>query len=470
MRVLHWFRKDLRLEDNTALHEAMRDACGDVVPFYTSEPEVLSRPDVAPTRVQFVLDSLTDLGRDVERAGSRLVLDHGPATRTVLGAARGAGAHAVYWNEEYEPALRSRDENVEQALRREGIAVRRFHDRLLVPPGLVGTRGGKPFQVFTPFERACSTLPLAAPLPRVTRLAAHHLPTRGPATLKQLGFDPPRSESWPGGTQRAMERLKAFIPRLGTYARDRDFPAVEGTSRLSADLKFGTLSPRQAAAAVLEAADRNPGLADGARKFVSELRWRDFFAHVMFHFPACEHHAYRPGLRDMNWPGRVEHFEAWKAGATGFPIVDAGMRELLATGYMHNRVRMIVASFLTKDLLLDWRLGERHFMAHLVDGDLASNNGGWQWAASTGTDSQPFFRVFNPGLQGGRFDPGGRYVRRWVPELERLPDSWVHEPDRASIPVLRSAGVRLGKNYPRPIVEHAAQREKAIRLYQGSRK
>ena len=464
MRALFWFRKDLRLEDNTGLHEAVRACGGDVVPFYASEPEMLSRPDIAPTRVRFVLECLADLGVAVESAGSRLVLDHGPAARTVLAAARRAGAEAVYWNDEYEPALRARDDAVARELAAAGIAVRRFHDRLLVPPGLVTRGDGRPYVVFGAFERACAAHPLAHPLPAVTRLAAHELPARAPASLERLGFTFPAAERWPGGTRAAARRLRSFVPAIGGYARDRDFPALAGTSRLSADLKFGTLSPRQAAAAALEAARAEPRMERGARKFVSELRWRDFFAHVLFHFPANEHQEFRAPFRGMGWPGSARHLEAWKAGVTGFPIVDAGMRELLATGYMHNRVRMIVASFLTKDLLLDWREGERHFMRHLVDGDLASNNGGWQWAASTGTDAQPFFRVFNPALQGARFDPDGRYVRRWIPALARLDPPALHDPGSAPPEVLAGAGVRLGADYPAPIVEHAAQRERAISL------
>jgi len=469
LRILFWFRNDLRLEDNTGLAEAVRDARGDVVPFYTTEPEALSRPDLAAARVRFALESLAALGRAVERAGSHLALDHGPAVETVVRAARAAQADAVYWNEEYGRASRRRDAAVERALRGAGLRVRHFHDRLLVPPGAVATATGKPFVVFTPFRRACEALPLPGPLPRVTRLAPHGLPRRPPPTLERLGFSTDQ-EPWPGGAGEARKRMTRFVRSgLREYATRRDFPAAQATACISADLTLGTLSPRMVAAQVEAAAVEDRRLRDGARKFVSELRWRDFYAHVLHHFPRVETGAFRREYRDLVWEGDPAHFASWQAGRTGYPFVDAGMRELAATGFMHNRVRMVVASFLTKDLLLDWRLGERHFMRTLVDGDLASNNGGWQWAASTGTDTQPCFRIFNPVLQGRRFDPDGAYVRHWVPELSRLPARWMHRPWEAPASMLTEAQVTLGGDYPPPIVDHHEQRARAIAMYRRVR-
>ena len=448
VRILFWFRKDLRLEDNVGLAQAARD--GDVVPFYASEPSILSRSDIAATRVRFVLDSLQDLALACERGGSTLALDHGEAVETVLNAARAAQADAVYWNDEYEPALIRRDQAVELALRAAGIRVRRFHDRLLVPPGMVLNKAGEPFVVYTPFRKACEALPLPSPVPEVTQLAAHDLPRRPLATLQQLGFAEPAAERWPGGAAAAGKRLARFLERgLARYAEARDRPAAEASSRLSADLKFGTISVRTVAAAV--SAHGAP-----AEKFVAELRWRDFYAHVLFHFPHVEHGAFRREYDGLEWEGDPALFDAWRTGRTGYPIVDAGMRELLATGLMHNRVRMIVASFLTKDLLLDWRSGERHFMTHLVDGDLASNNGGWQWAAGTGTDAQPYFRIFNPQLQGEKFDPDGEYVRRWVPELAKVPPRFVHRPWEAPL---------LAGDYPERVVVHEDQRALALAMY-----
>ncbi len=469
VRILHWFRKDLRLDDNTALSEAARDAAGNVVPFCASEPAILGRDDIAPTRVRFVLESLAELAATIARHGSRLALDHGDAAETVLRAARAASADAVYWNDEYEPALIARDDAVERALAAAGVRVKRFHDRLLVPPGAVHTAAGAPYTVFTPFARACDALPFAPPLPAVTRFAAHALPERPLGSLARLGFAEPASERWPGGERAAKQRLGHFVAHgLPRYAAERDFPAVPAVSRLSADLKFGTLSARTAAHAVREAARATPALEKPAAKYVSELRWRDFYAHVMFHFPHAERGAFRRNFDALRWRGAEAHFAAWREGRTGYPIVDAAMRELVATGFVHNRARMIVASFLTKDLLLDWKLGERHFMRHLVDGDLASNNGGWQWAAGTGTDAQPWFRIFNPVLQGWKFDPEGAYVKRWVPELANAHPGWIHAPWEASPIERAAAGVTLGETYPERLVDHAVQREAALAMYRGA--
>lgn len=473
MRILHWFRKDLRLDDNTALSEAVRGAAGDVVPFYMSEPAILSRPDMAAGRVRFVLGSLAALQDDIVRLGSRLLLGHGDAVEGVVRAARTAQADAVYWNDEYEPQLRQRDDAVEQALRAAGLQVRRFHDRLLLPPGAVSTASGTPFVVYSPFRRACEQHPIAEPHARVTRLAALDLPSSPLATLEQLGFADPTAVLWPAGEAAGTVRLEQFIGASGStgqeglagYATHRDFPAVRAVSRLSADLRFGTLGIRRVAHAALAAARATPGLLQATEKFISELRWRDFYAHVLFHHPHCERGCFRREYDALPWSGTPEQLELWKQGRTGYPIVDAGMRELSSTGFMHNRVRMIVASFLTKDLLLDWRHGERHFMQHLIDGDLANNNGGWQWAAGTGTDAAPYFRIFNPTSQGERFDPEGSYVRRWVPELAPVPSRWLHRPWEAPPLELAALGLTLGEHYPHPMVDHAIQRERALAMY-----
>lgn len=465
MRILFWFRRDLRLDDNTGLSEAVRDAAGDVVPFYASEPAILESPDTARARIGFVLDSLADLERALAAAGSRLVLDHGEPISTVIEAARRARADAVYWNEVQEPRMRADDDRVDAALAAAGVGVKRFEDRLLVPPGAVLNASGEPYVVFTPFRTACERLPLSKPLPAVTRLSPHAVEGRRLASRARLGVDTSPT-SWPGGASAAWKRLAGFVARkLAGYASDRDLLGADGTSRLSADLVFGTISPRTVAHAALAAARRRPGLASHARKLIEELRWRDFYSHILHHFPHVERAAFRKQYERLEWEGDRSLLDAWREGRTGHPIVDAGMRQLLGEGFMHNRARMIVASFLTKDLLLDWRLGERHFMRHLVDGDLANNNGGWQWAASTGTDPQPWFRVFNPVLQGERFDPRGDYVRRWVPELARVPERWIHRPWEAPVPELERAGVRLDRDYPRPVVDHAERRELALEMY-----
>jgi len=470
MRILHWFRKDLRLDDNTALSEAARDSAGEVVPFYASEPAILGRDDIAPARVRFVLGALAALDEGLRARGTHLSLAHGEAADRVTAAAREARADAVYWNDEYEPRLRERDTAVERALREAGVHVKRFHDRLLVPPGAVATRAGGPFTVYTPFRRACEGVPLSAPHAAPARLAPNPLPARPLARLEQLGFAAPAAAPWPAGEREARARLERFAAghALARYAVGRDVPAEASTSRLSADLKFGTLGIRRTVAEVNAAADAGgPALRESSSKYVAELRWRDFFAHVLWHFPHVERGAFRPAYDALAWSGTDAWFDAWREGRTGYPIVDAGMRELLATGSMHNRVRMVVASFLTKDLLLDWRRGESHFMKHLVDGDLASNNGGWQWAAGTGTDAAPWFRIFNPVTQGLRFDPDGAYVKRWVPELAALPPALVHAPWEAPPLTLASCGVTLGEDYPFPVVDHAVQRDRALAMYRA---
>ncbi len=473
MRILHWFRKDLRLDDNPALFEAARDARHDVVPFYASDPEWFARPDIAPTRVRFVLGALAELSAAIGARGSRLALAHGDPAAEVTRAARAVNADAVYWNDEYEPALRARDDRVEAALRAGGVRVKRFHDRLLVPPGSVTSGAGTPYTRYTPFRNACEGLPLAAPHARVERLGAHDLPSPRLATLERLGFEAPESAAWPAGESHAHERLQRFLGAAGRdpgapfarYAGERDFPARPSTSRLSADLKFGTLGIRRLVNGVRDAAARSAAPGEHTEKFVQELRWRDFYAHVLWHFPHVERGAFHPEYDGLRWRGGDAEFVAWCAGRTGYPIVDAGMRELAATGLMHNRVRMIVASFLAKNLLVDWRRGERWFMTHLVDGDLANNNGGWQWAAGTGTDAAPYFRIFNPVLQGMRFDPAGAYVRRWCPELAKLPDTFVHRPWEAPVHTRDAAGVKLGANVPAPIVDHAERRARALEMY-----
>ena len=471
MRILFWFRKDLRLDDNTGLHEAVQAANGDVVPFYTSESSILGREDMAGVRVQFVLDSLAALADDVAKTGSRLALTHGRSIDTVMQAARAVNADAVYWNDEYEPALRQRDDMVESALRTAGIRTERFHDRLLVPPGAVQNKSGEPFKVYTPFRKACELLPIGSPWPAVAKLAKHDLPDRKPAKLEQLGFEL-NAPAWPAGAKAAHERLQVFIENaLDRYGDQRDFMAVDGTSQLSHHLRFGTISPRTIAHAVREAIGSRPGAAQKSlESYISELRWRDFYTHILYHFPHVVDGSFKLAFDALEWPGEDAWFDAWCNGMTGYPVVDAAMRQLKQTGWMHNRARMIVASFLTKDLQIDWRKGELHFMKHLVDGDPASNNGGWQWAASTGTDAQPTFRIFNPILQGKKFDPDGEYVRRYVPELAKLDAPYIHEPWEVDEKLLAAAGIRLGDTYPERIVDHFEQRDVALARYGAIKK
>jgi len=470
--VIHWFRKDLRLEDNTALGEARSLADDGVIAAYLSEPAVLSRPDMAPVRTRFVLDALAELGAGVEKGGGRLVLRHGDAVQEMLRLVKETGASAVTWNAEYEPDLARRDAAVRKALEEAGVAVRVCADRFLVPPDAVATQQGTPYTVFTPFRKACEAHPIRKPAHAVRTFLDPGVESRRLATLEDLG-ESTEMPRYPSGASAARKALARFLDEaLYEYADERDRPDHEGTSRLSHHLRFGTISARQAAhgaLAAIEEAGLKGGAAAKAKKsvetFVSEIRWRDFFGHVLHHFPHVVSGSFRKEYDALAWVNDEESFEAWCRGRTGYPIVDAGMRQLAATGWMHNRVRMIVASFLTKDLLIDWRKGERWFMNHLVDGDPASNNGGWQWAASTGTDAQPYFRIFNPVLQGKRFDPDGAYVKAWIPELADVPAEKIHEPWAMAPLDLAQTGVTLGETYPERICDHFKRKEMALALY-----
>lgn len=470
MRTLHWFRKDLRIHDNTALLEAFRAAGGPVAVCYISEPAVLRRADMSPARGAFALECLRSLDADIARKGGKLIVRHGKATEEIVKIATELRAEAVYWNEEYEPQLRKRDEEARLALEKAGFKVRVYHDRLLVPPGAVATKEERPYTVFTHFERACQAIELKEALPGIVKFmnptGVASLPWARP---EKLGFqhDIKIPEA---GEANAKKRLIAFCEKkIVNYATARDFVDCDGTSRLSADLKFGTLSPRTIVSVLKDATGGAVTVKVSLAKFINELRWRDFYAHILYQFPRVETQPFKPDCAKIVWEKNERHFEAWRDGKTGYPIVDAAMRQLHATGWMHNRARMIVASFFTKDLGLDWRLGERVFMNLLIDGDLASNNGGWQWAASTGTDAAPYFRIFNPILQSRKFDKDAKYIKTWIPELAELDAEHAHAPWEAPPIVLGGAGVRLGVNYPKPVVDHAGARERSLARFEKAR-
>ena len=484
MRIaLHWFRRDLRLADNTALDAACRRA-DLVVPLFVLDEELLRAADLGAPRVAFLLDSLRALERAIEDAGSRLIVRRGRPVDEVLAVARAVGAEAIFVNDDYAPYGRRRDAAVRAAAEAEaeGIAFHGHADLVLVEPHACVKDDGSPYTVFTPFARRWRAVEKPAPLPQpalramppdlLRRAAGVTLPD-DPAAL---GF-PLEARIEPGGAAQAERRLDAFVrDHLLAYRSERDFPALDATSHLSPHLKFGTVSPRTVYARVAEAIGgtglaaldpQKPGrplepatarrLAE-AGTFVNELCWREFYQAILFHFPRVATSAFQEGFRGFAWPEREERLiAAWRDGRTGFPIVDAAMRQLAQTGWMHNRLRMVVAMFLTKTLLVDYRVGERIFMQRLVDGDLAANNGGWQWSASTGTDAAPYFRIFNPLSQAKKFDPEGEFVRRWVPELRDVPTSLVHEPSREPL-LLASTG------YPRPCVDYAERRARALEL------
>lgn len=460
-RILCWFRRDLRLDDNTALLAAYA-AAEEVVPVFIFDDAILSRPDTGAVRVAFLLESLRNLDENLRARGSRLLLRRGRPEHVLAQLVTETAASAVYFNRDVEPFALVRDARVRAHL--EGrCAVEGFDDGGLTAPEAVRTKAGTPYTVFTPYKQAvlAQAVPRPRPAPAALRTPAD-VPGDPWPSLTDLGFTTSVSLP-PGGETPAQARLHDFIQNgLARYATERDVLSAEGTSRLSPYLRFGCLSPRRAYWAAREAV---PEGSPGVESWIAELIWRDFYRQILFHFPHVESGAFRRAYDDLAWENNASWFDLWCQGKTGFPIVDAAMRQLLTTGWMHNRARMIVASFLTKDLLIDWRWGERHFMKHLVDGDLAANNGGWQWAASTGTDAQPYFRIFNPTAQGKKFDPTGSYVRRYVPELRAVPDRWIHEPAQMPVEVQRAFRCVIGVDYPAPLVDHGRQRVKALTMF-----
>ena len=474
--VILWFRRDLRLADNPALQAALKTA-EPVIPLYVlDETPGLRAPGAAS--LWWLDKSLAALGADLALRGSCLILRRGEAETLIPRLAKETGAGAVYWNAVFDPGVPARDARLADSLAASGVEARRFNGGHLLSPEKVRTKTGGLFSVFTPFWRAAR--PLVNPGEPAPAPAALPAPGAWPAgdALADWRLHPTRPDwskgfrDWRPGEAGATERLEAFINgALRSYAVDRDRPDREGVSRLSPHLHFGEISPKACWRAALSAASRGD-VADGqADKFLAELGWREFNANTAL---AAEARGDAPERVNVDrrfdafpWRDDPRAFEAWTKGRTGYPLVDAGLRQLWTTGWMHNRVRMVVASFLTKHLLVDWRAGEAWFWDTLVDADHASNAGNWQWVAGCGADAAPYFRIFNPVTQGEKFDPDGAYVRRWVPELARLPAKVIHAPWTADKAVLSAAGVTLGLDYPLPIVDHAHARQRALDAYQA---
>jgi deoxyribodipyrimidine photo-lyase len=467
--AIWWIRRDLRLTDNQALSAALARA-DRVVPVFILDPALLASPYLSPTRLAFLLDGLRQLQTDLQARGSRLIVRQGSPGDELTALRSESDADLIFAEEDFSPYARRRDARVAQSLPLQltgGLVV--YH------PEIVLKADGAPYTVFTPFSRAWKSLSLPSadavlPAPRQIsmppELSSQPIPVE-PALPLSVEFAP--------GEVEAQRRLAAFIdgddPPLHRYAGARNRIDLAGTSGLSPYLRFGMLSARQAVVAALQAitAAPNAEARQGAETWLNELIWREFYMHILYHFPYVRSRSFREDLRDVPWDDDEAAFAAWRGGRTGYPIVDAAMRQLAQTGWMHNRARMIVASFLVKDLLIDWRRGERWFMQHLVDGDPAANNGGWQWTAGTGTDAAPYFRVFNPVLQGQKFDPDGTYVRRWVPELAGVPDKLIHQPWAMPPALQRQVGCIIGQHYPAPIVDHAHARERTIAAYAHAR-
>jgi deoxyribodipyrimidine photo-lyase len=459
LTTLVWFRNDLRVADNPALSEACER--GRVIACFVVSGAQWQDHDVGERRLAFLGRSLNALTIELAELGIALTLIEAPrfvdVPRALLALANQSGAVRLAFNAEYPSNEHRRDEAVAAAMRANGIEVVRTHGGVTLPPGMIMTKKETPFSVYTPFKRRWlerlqrdQIRPLPAPPPQGKAVPAIHLDSLAGVSL-ELG-----SESWQAGEQVARNRLDEFVnDRIDQYDSERNFPGLDGTSSLSAHLSVGSISSNQC----LHAASRlNCGRLRGRATdaWVDQIIWRDFYRHVVALFPHVSRgRAFRQSYDSIPWRDAPAELAAWQEGATGYPLVDAGMRQLRQTGWMHNRLRMVTAMFLTKHLLIDWRHGERYFMQQLVDGDFAANNGGWQWSASTGTDAAPYFRIFNPTTQGRRFDPCGTFTREMLPELTDLPDRYLFEP--------LSAGVEA--DYPAPIVEHKFARQRAIAAF-----
>lgn len=463
--VLLWFRRDLRLTDNPALTAAV--ATGrPILPVYVLDESGEGRHPGAAS-LWWLDKSLRALDAALSGRGGRLVLRRGDSEAELRRLIDQTGADQVFMNRRFEPEAFVRDADIAHALKAEGVACCGFNCSLLARPGTVLTGAGKPYRVFTPFHKALlqvaperASTPAPQTLTAAAGVASDDIDAWG---LHPTAPDWSQGFDWTPGEAGAAAALSAFIEGgLTDYAVGRDMPGRRATSRLSPHLHWGEISPRDVVRAARGAAAEGRVAPAQADKFVAEVGWREFSAHLLHQFPYMAERAFRPDFDAMPWRTDPEGLQAWKRGQTGYPLVDAGMRELWATGWMHSRVRMVVASFLVKHLLIDWREGEAWFWDTLVDADLASNVQNWQWVAGSGADAAPYFRIFNPVAQGEKFDPAGRYVRRWVPELRALPDRWLHAPWTAPAAVLAEAGVRLGRTYPHPIVDHPAARARAL--------
>jgi deoxyribodipyrimidine photo-lyase len=470
--TLVWFRRDLRLSDNPALTAAVA-ASDRIVPVYVHAPEEEAPWAPGAASRWWLHHSLAALADELRQRGVQLTVRRGPAIPALAQLARAVGARRVVWNRLYDPATVARDTRAKAELRALGLECESYNAALLHEPWEIRTGQGGPYRVFTPFWRACQLrlheqpAPLAAPRRlRGPEASPGSEPLADLGLLPRTRWDEQFYAHWTPGEAGAHRRLETFCDEwIGRYDEGRNRPDQPGSSRLSPHLHFGEVSPRQCLAAARNAVLDQPAAAKSADTFVRELGWREFAYHLLHHYPQTPERPLDARFERFPWRDDRRLLEAWQHGLTGYPIVDAGMRELWTTGWMHNRVRMIVASLLTKNLQQPWQDGARWFWDTLVDADLAANTLGWQWTAGCGADAAPYFRIFNPVLQAERHDPDRRYLRRWLPELASLPDKWLPRPWQAPADVLAQAGVTLGLTYPHPVVDFPASRDAALGAY-----
>lgn len=453
--VICWFRRDLRVRDNPALFNAAATGLP-VIPLFVVDTDLIAGIQSDGAVFDFQAECLRDLSESIEDLGGKFVVRKGRLLEVFSRIIGETNPRSVYFNRDYEPAAIERDVAAARFLEAGGIEVKSFDDVVIHAPEKIKTASRMPYSVFTPF--AAKWLKLAKPKPlgkphrfNTPRLASEPIPSGEDLGRATLIMNPVVH----GGERNAVNRWNSFLrERLLSYAATRDLPHVHGTSKMSPYLRFGCISPIRMYSDLIElSSETRKGSSDSSDKYLSELIWREFYTSVLYHFPFTAERNYRSEFDLLNWSFDEKAFEAWKKGDTGFPLVDAGMRQLNATGWMHNRVRMVVASFLTKDLFIDWRHGEEYFSTKLLDIEKASNVGGWQWSASTGVDPGPM-RIFNPTLQSHRYDSEGSYIRKWVPELRNVPDTYIHEPGRMSAALQKDLGIIIGRDYPAPIVDH----------------
>jgi deoxyribodipyrimidine photo-lyase len=469
--ALVWFRRDLRATDHVALAEALRRARRVFCAFILDRQILDALPTRSDRRVEFIRQSLVELDAALRQRGGGLIVRHAWAAGEIPRLASELGVNSVFTNRDYEPAAKARDAKVAAALAALGIGFESFKDQVIFDGPEVLTQTGKPYTVFTPYRNAwlkrLSDDDLVLPAAENGRLAATPLASGVPA-LADIGFQPTdlRQLGIVPGMSGARQLVADFRGRIARYAEQRDFPAVKGVSYLSVHLRFGTVSIRELVRIALDSGAS--GVSAGAATWLAELIWRDFYFMILDRFPHVVERPFKPEYAAIVWE-QGDHadalFAAWCAAKTGYPLVDAAMRQLNRTGYMHNRLRMLVASFLSKDLGVDWRRGEAWFARQLNDFDLAANNGGWQWAVSCGCDAQPYFRIFNPLAQAQRFDPDGRFIRRYLPELSAVPDQFIHAPWRMTAAEQSACGVIIGRDTPAPLVEHDAARRRTLARY-----
>jgi deoxyribodipyrimidine photo-lyase len=459
--AIWWIRRDLRLRDNHALCSALATGAA-VVPLFIMDPAVLNSGyhHAAKRRVSFLIEGLRSLDDSLRARGNRLIVRRGAPAKIIADVLGESGASAVFAEEDYSPYARHRDMSVAAMAPLKLLSGVSVH-----PPGDIRKTDGNPYVVFTAFSRLWRTLPIP---PESVLPAPEFIPSGPELTSVELPEIQKRFPDFPPGESEAQKRLERFAGGpIYRYAIDRDIPGVDGTSSLSPYLRFGMISARDSVSVAFRARDKAPGESErrGPDTWINEIIWRDFYLSVLYHFPEVLRHPFQSAFRNIAWIGTRSQLKAWQEGTTGIPVIDAAMRQLASIGWMHNRVRMITASFLAKNLLINWQEGELWFAQHLLDGDPAANNGGWQWAAGTGTDAAPYFRVFNPVLQSRKFDPEGVYIRRWVAELGNVPVKYIHEPWEMPPTVQRESGCRIGRDYPTSIVDLAESRARALAAY-----